>query len=159
MGKAEQVIALKRPDNFGVHVPKLAAVAFVKNQDAVRIVYGVGFVFGNEVVQLLDGGDNNAVWVRAALFVPVFKLALKHGGGAAAVGRALFEAVVFLHGLVVQVFAVYHKQHLVNARQRAGKLRRFERGQGFAAAGGVPYVAACLQRARFFVVFGNFNAA
>ena len=74
-------------------------------------------VLGDEHIQLLDGGDNDAVRVEIAFFVPILQLSLQHRSAAVAVGRALLEPVVFLDGLVVQVLAVHHKQHLVNAGQ------------------------------------------
>lgn len=42
------------------------------------------------------------------------------------VGSSFFEAVVFLHSLVVEIFAVDHKQHLVDIRKACGKLRCLE---------------------------------
>jgi hypothetical protein len=67
---------------------------------------------------------------------------LQHRRGGVGVGRALLEAVVLAHGLVVQVLAVDDEQHLVDARQAARQLRGLEAGQRLAAAGGVPDVAA-----------------
>ena len=43
--EAEQVIIFKHLDNFGVHIPKLAAVTLVKNNDTVLSIYGVASFF------------------------------------------------------------------------------------------------------------------
>ena len=75
-----------------------------------------------------------------------------------AVGRAFLEAVVLLHGLVIQILAVYHKQHLVDIVQFGGKLRRLKGSQRFAAARGVPDIAAACNRAELFIVVGDLNA-
>ena len=145
------------PYDAGVHIAKLAAVALIEYQNNVLIPDGMVRVLSDEHIQLLDGGDNDAVMVEIAFFVPILQLALQHRSAAVAVGRALLEPVVFLDGLVVQVLAVYHKQHLVNVGQGRGKLRRLEGSQGFAAACGVPDVAAGLQGAGFLIVGGYFD--
>ena len=143
--------------NAGVHIAKLAAVTLIEHQNNVLVPDGVVRILGDEHIQLLDGGDNDAVRVEITFFVPVFQLALQHSGAAVAVGRAFLETVVFLDGLVVQVLAVHHKQHLVNAGQGSGKLRCLEGSQGFAAACRVPDVAAGLQGAGFLIVGGYFD--
>ena len=145
------------PYDAGVHIAKLAAVALIEYQNNVLIPDGMVRVLSDEHIQLLDGGDNDAVRVEIAFFVPILQLSLQHRSAAVAVGRALLEPVVFLDGLVVQVLAVHHKQHLVNAGQGRGKLRCLEGSQGFAAACRVPDVAAGLQGAGFLIVGGYFD--
>ena len=145
------------PYDTGVHIAKLAAVALIEYQNNVLIPDGMVRVLSDEHIQLLDGGDNDAVRVEIAFFVPILQLALQHRSAAVAVGRALLEPVVFLDGLVVQVLAVHHKQHLVNVGQGRGKLRRLKGSQGFAAACRVPDVTAGLQGAGFLIVGGYFD--
>lgn len=70
----------------------------------------------------------------------------------------LFKAVIFFHGLVVQILAVYHEQNLINIGKIGRQLRRFEGGQRFAAACCVPDVPACRQCSRLLVVGRNLNA-
>ncbi len=73
---------------------------------------------------------------------------MQHCGGRVGVGRAFFKAFVFAHGLVVQILAVHHEQHLVDTGQIARELRGLEAGQRLAAAGGVPDIAASGQSAQ-----------
>ena len=58
-GKTEQVVIFKRLDNLGVHIPELAAVALIEDNDAMLSIYGVASVFCDKVVQLLDGCNDN----------------------------------------------------------------------------------------------------
>jgi hypothetical protein len=150
-GEAEQVIALEHPGDFGVHVAELAAVAFVEDHHHMRVIHRVLLVLGHEAGKLLDGGDDDAR-------VRVFQLPLQHRRGRVRVGRAFLEALVFAHGLVVQILAIHHEQHLVDVRQASRQLRRLEAGQRFAAAGGVPDVAARRHRAQLLVIGGGGNA-
>ena len=164
-GKAEDVIVLEiaihlddffaffdgTTHNAAVHITKLTAVAFIKDQNDVLVPDGVLGVLGDEHIQLLNGGDND-------FGCGIFQLTLQDCRALVSIGGAFFKAVVFLDGLVVQIFPVYHKQHLVNIRQSGGQLGGIEGGQGFAAAGGVPDVAAGLQRAHLFVVGGHLDA-
>ena len=150
-GKAEQMILFEMGNHGLVHIPELAAVTFVKYHHHMALVDRVGGIFLDEGGQLLDGSDDDAgVWV--------LQLALEHGGGGVAVGGALLEAVVFFHGLVVQVLAVHHKENFVYVGKLAGQPGGFEGGQRLAAAGGVPDVAAAPLGAIGFVVVGNGDA-
>ena len=101
--------------------------------------------------RLLDGGDDDFCTI-------VLQLALEDSGGGVAVGRALFKAVVLLHSLVIQILAVYHKQHLVDRIKLGGKLRCFEGSQRFATARGVPDIASASHTAELFIVVGDLNA-
>ena len=157
-GKAEQVIILERLDNLSVHISKLAAVAFVKDDNAMLAEHLVSLVFRDKVVQLLDGGDDDFILVVAAFFVPVLKLPLQHSGRSVAVGRAFFKAVIFLHGLIVQVFSIHYKQNLVHIRKCGSKLCGLEGSQGFAASCGVPDVSSGIQRSHPLVVGGYLDA-
>ena len=122
------------PDDGRVHIAELAAVALVEDDDHVLLIGpSVGRVFLDEGGQFLDGGDDD-------MGVVVLQLLFQDGGGGVAVGGSLFKAVIFLHRLIVQILAVHDKKHLVDVIQFRGKLRRLERGQCFAAAGGVPDV-------------------
>ncbi len=58
-GKTEQVIILERLDDLGVHIPELATMALIEDNDAMLSIYGVASVFHDKVVQLLDGRNDN----------------------------------------------------------------------------------------------------
>ena len=141
--KAKQVIILKILDNVLVHIAKLAAMALVKNQDNVLLENLMSLIAGNKQRQLLNRCDDDFISMRVAFGIPVFQLALQHLRGGVAVGRAFFKAVIFFHGLVVQILAVYHEQNFINVGEIGGQLRRFEGCQRFAAARGMPDVPAC----------------
>ena len=157
-GKTEQVIFPKRLNNLGVHISELAAVALVKDDNAMLAEHFVSLVFRDKVVQLLDGRDDDFIRMIAAFFVPVLKLPLQYPCGSVAVGRAFFKAVIFLHGLIVQVFSIDHKQNLIHIRKCGCKLCGLERSQRFSASCGMPNIAACVNRSGLFVVAGDFNA-
>lgn len=106
-GEAEQMIFLEILHDGRVHVAELAAVALVEDDDHVLLIDLVGRVFLDEGGQFLDGGDDD-------MGVVVLQLLFQDGGGGVAVGGSLFKAVIFLHGLVVQILPVHHEQHLVN---------------------------------------------
>jgi len=111
----------------------------------------VSLIKGDELVQFLNSCDNNAG-------IRIFKLLLQNPRRCVAVRRALFKTVVLFHRLVIQVFAVNDKQHLVNKVQPGGELRRLKAGQRLAAAGRVPDVAARVGRSRLFIIGRNHNA-
>ena len=112
--KAKQVIILKILDNVLMHIAKLAAMALVKNQDNVLLENLMSLIAGNKQRQLLNRCNDDFISMRVALGVPVFQLALQHLRGGVSVGRPFFKAVIFFHGLVVQILAVYHEQNLIN---------------------------------------------
>ena len=144
------MILAKILGNGKVHIAELTAVAFIKDDDYALIKNCVRGILFDEGGQLLDGGDDDFCTI-------VLQLALEDSGGGVAVGRALFKAVVLLHSLVIQILAVYHKQHLVDIIELRGKLRCFEGSQRFTAARGVPDIAAACNRAELFVVVGDLN--
>ena len=150
-GEAEQVIVLKGSCDRLVHVAKLAAVALVEDDDKMLPERRVAFVFAHKNIKLLDRRDDDPR-------VRVFHLPLQNGGAGVTVRRALFKAVVFLHRLIIQVFAVYDEQHLVDIRQLRRQLRGLERRERLAASRRVPDVAARLDAAVLLVGCGDFDA-
>ena len=141
-----------------MHLPKLAAVTFIKNDDAVFPKYLMPLIFRYKVIQFLDGGDNDFVLVKAAFFVLILQLSLQNFRRSIAVGRTFLKTIVLLHGLIVQIFSIHHKQHLVHIRQGRGKLCCFERSQCLAASCSVPDITAGINSTCFSVVGGNFDA-
>ena len=137
-------------DNGLVHITELAAVALVKDDHNVLLVNFMPRIFLDEGRQLLDGGNDD-------MGFRVFQLAFQNRGAGVGVCCALLEAVILLHSLVVQVLAVYHKQHLVDVGQLRCQPRRLEGGQRLAGASGVPDVAAALDAAILFVVVGDLD--
>ena len=138
-------------NNGLVHITELAAVALVKDDHNMLLVDLMPRILLDEGRQLLDGGNDD-------MSFRVFQLAFQNRGAGVGVCCALLEAVIFLHGLVVQVLAVYHKQHLVDVGQLRCQPCRFERSQRLAGAGGVPDVAAAFDAAILFVVVGDLDA-
>ena len=132
-GKSKQMVVFECFGDTGVHIAKLAAVALIKDNHIMITKNLVSFVFLDKTVQLLDGGDDDfCVWV--------FKLFGEYSGAGVAVCRPFFKLVILAHGLIIEVFSVHHKQHLVDMRQPACQLCCFKAGQRFARACGVPDV-------------------
>ena len=149
--KSEQVVLFEIVNNGLVHITELAAVALVKDDHNVLLVDLMPRILLNEGRQLLDGGNDD-------MSFRVFQLAFQNRCTGVGVCRSLLEAVILFHSLVVQILAVYHKQHLVDVWQLRCQPCRFEGGQRLAGASGVPDVAAALDAAILFVVVGDFDA-
>ena len=133
-----------------VHITELAAVALVKDDHNMLLVDLMPRILLDEGRQLLDGGNDDMCF-------RVFQLAFQNRGAGVGVCRSFLEAVILLHRLIVQVLAVYHKQHLVDVGQLRCQPCRFEGGQRLAGASGVPDVAAALDAAILFVVVGDLD--
>ena len=140
--------------NASMHISKLTAVAFVKNQNNVLVPDGVVRVPGNKNIQFLNGRDDDPILLRISLTVLIFQLPLQNGGTFVSIGSSLFKAVIFLNGLVIQILPVNDKQHLVDIGQARRKLRRFERSQSLSASCGMPDISPCLNRACLLIVCG-----
>ena len=149
--ETKQMVLLEILDDCLVHITELAAVALVKDDHNVLLIDLVSRILFDEGRQFLDGGNDD-------MRFRVFQLAFQNCGAGVGVCRALLEAVIFLHRLVVQVLAVYHKQHLVDVGQLRCQPCRFEGSQRLAGASGVPDVAAALDAAILFVVVGDLDA-
>ena len=151
-GESEHVITLERLGDGLVHLIELRTMALIENQHHMRFEYRMLLVLGDEAAELLYGGDDDSA-------VRILQLALQDGGVGVGVGRTFFKAVVLLHGLVVQVLAVNHKQHLVYFRHLGGNLGSLEGSQRLAASGSVPDISSGRYGAEFLlIVGGNQNA-
>ena len=93
----------------------------------------------------MNGGDNDAA-------ILVVELASEHSGSGVGVGCALLEAVILLHSLIVEVFAIDHKEHLVDFLHARCQASRLERSERFSRTGGVPNVATALTLAPIALV-------
>ena len=76
--KTEQMIFLERLYDFCVHISELAAVALVEDDNAMLVEYLVSLVLAHEIIQLLNGCDDDLVFVETAFFVSVLKLSLQN---------------------------------------------------------------------------------
>ena len=126
-GEAEQVVALEGAGDGGVHIAELGAVALVEDDDDMPVEDGVALVGGrvDEGRELLDRRDDDAG-------LGVAQLLLELGGRRIRVGRALLEAVVLAHRLVVEVLAVDDEEHLVDPGHSRRELSRLEAREGLA---------------------------
>ena len=137
-------------DNSGVHVSKLAAVAFVKHKDNMLVSDRVARIFVNEHIQFLNGRYDNSGGA-------VLKLTLQNSGTLVSVGSTFFKAVIFLNGLIVQVLTIDHKQNLFDIRQSCRKLGCLKGSQCLTASCGVPDISSGFDCSCFLVVGGHFN--
>lgn len=67
---------LKMLGNRRMHVPELAAVAFVKDNDHPFLVDGMGGILFDKGGQLLNRGDDDLILMGIAPAVPVLQLPL-----------------------------------------------------------------------------------
>ena len=89
-------------------------MAFIEDEHEVLAIDLMRAVLADEYRQLLYGGDDDAcLWV--------FQLTFQYGCVGVAVGCTFLEAVVFLHGLVVQVLAVHSNNTLSMYSTRLAK--------------------------------------
>ena len=140
-GEPEHVVLLEALGDELAHVAELGAVALVEDDDHVLAVdCRASGSWLAEDGQLLNGRDDDLGRVVAELL-------REHLGRPVGVGRALGEAVVLAHRLVVEVLAVHDEEHLVDALDAAGELRALEARERLARARGVPHVAARVERA------------
>ncbi|MCY1314130.1 hypothetical protein D9M70_647350 [compost metagenome] len=65
--------------------------------------------------------------------------------------------MVLLHGLVVQILAVHHEEHLVDEIQLGGQARCLEVGHRLAAAGGMPDEATAFRAAPVLGLMAAFD--
>ena len=149
--KTENVVVLKMLDDVSVHLSKLTAVALVKHKNNVLVINRMGLVFRNEHIQFLNGCYDNSGSA-------VLKLSLQDCGTLIAVGSTFLKTVIFLNGLVVQILAVNHKEHLVHIGKARGKLGCLEGSQCFAGTRGVPDIAPAFHAASLFIVVGYFQS-
>ncbi|SMH65925.1 protein of unknown function [Acidithiobacillus ferrivorans] len=155
-GEAEKLGAGEERLDGLVVLAKLRAVAFVENEDDALVtqrfelllvgglaVFAALFValavFIQREAELLDGGDDDLVGVVLG------QQAAHEGGGVGVFLHAAFlEAVEFPPRLAVEVFAVHDEHAFVDVVVFLEQGGCFERGERFAAAGGVPDVAVAV---------------
>ncbi len=135
--ETEHLAIVEKGFDAVVGVAELAAVALVEDENdalVAQLVHtGQIGLLADGGVEFLDGGDDEAGIVG--------ELADQGVGVAGAVHAAIGEVVELLRGLVVEVVAIHHENDLMHLGQFHQHLRRFERRERFAGAGGVPDVA------------------
>ena len=104
-----------------MHLAKLASVALIENDDHMLLIDRMPCVLLDKSRQLLDGRDDDPA-------VIAFELSFEDRRRGVAVCGTLFKAVVFLHRLIVEVFAVDDKKHFVDIGEFGCLTRRLERG-------------------------------
>ena len=131
-GETDVVRFGEMPVDIPVHLSELGTVAFINDENHLFVPVGVhhGLIaFGIDGVgHLLDGGDDQ-------LPVGILQVLNQHFGAVRLVHAVLFEGIVFIHGLVVQVLPVDKENHLVDPGLHAQQLRQLEGGQRFAGSG------------------------
>ena len=115
--KSEDVVVLEELRNLDVHIPELAAVALIEDKNKVLAQNGVLRILGDEIVELLNGGNYDFVLVRIAFCIFILKLSLQNLCVLVSVGCSSLKAVILFHGLIVKVFSIDYEQHLVDVRQ------------------------------------------
>ena len=100
--EAKQMVFFEIVNNGLVHITELATVALVKDDHNVLLIDLMPRILFDEGRQLLDGGNDDMCF-------RVFQLTFQYRGAGVGVCCALLKAVILLHGLVVQVLAVYHE--------------------------------------------------
>ena len=83
---------------------------------------------------------------------------MEHADAGVRVGTFWLKIVVLFHCLIVEVFAVNHKKHLVDFGHTRCYLRRLKRCECFAAACGVPNKTARVACAFLTEIDGAANA-
>src|SRR5690554_3388436 len=105
--KTKLIVAFKLFLQVLLRFAKLAAVTFIEDEHNLLIVNSQLAFALHQVIQLLNGGNDNLVIV-------FIQIALKAGGAVGTIHAIGREALIFLHGLIVKVFTVNHKEHLVD---------------------------------------------
>ena len=101
----------------------------------------------HQVIEFLNGGYNDFMIIPA-------QITFQFSRTDRAIHTVRREALIFFHGLVVKVFAVHHKKHLVDEVQFGCHAGRLKAGQRFAGTCGVPDIAATFRAAPFFDLMG-----
>ena len=130
-------VFLKRLRHQLVHASKLRTVALVEYQHHVVLQQFHALVFFQHDGQLLYRGD----------YYPcrfVVQLSFQYCAVGVAVCAVLLEVVILLHGLIVQVLPVHHKQHFLHFLHSCRQLCCLERRESLSASCGVPDVASSL---------------
>ena len=108
--KSEQMIFLKVLHDSCMHISKLASMAFVKYDYHMLRVNIMSRILLDKCRKLLNRCDNNAS-------LRILQLSFQNSCRSVGIGCTLFKAVIFLHGLIVQILTVDNKHNFVNVRK------------------------------------------
>ena len=89
--------------------------------------------------------------------IRILKLAFQDHRAGIAVGGPFLETVIFLHGLVIQILAIYHKEDLIDIRKLRSLTSGLEGRQCLAGAGRVPDISAAGYSAIFLIIIGDLD--
>ena len=108
--------------NTGMHISKLAAVAFIKYKNYMFFPYRMIWIFIYKYIKLLNSSNNDFIGVIISPFIPIFKLPFQNISISVRCYSSFFKSLILFYGLIVQIFTVNYKKHLINIRQTCGKL-------------------------------------
>ena len=123
--KAKHHVFLEAAAYHFLHITKLTAVTFIEDNHhlllhhLLKLFILTQYCWLHQVCQLLYGGNDDTTFL-------VFQLFQQYAATTIRVCTIFFEVVVLLHGLIVQVFSIYHKEHFLHSLIHRGKLSRFE---------------------------------
>ena len=108
--KSEQMIFLKVLHDSRMHITKLASVAFIKyNYHMLRVDLMV-WILLDKGCKLLNRCNNDTS-------LRILQLSFQNSCRSVGIGCTLFKAVIFLHGLIVQILTVDNKHNFVDVRE------------------------------------------
>ena len=152
------MVLLEELDYLLVHITELAAVALIEDKNHVLVQNRMLWILRDKIIEFLDGGHDNLVLVGIPLCILILKLSLQNLGVPVAIGCSTLEPVILLHGLIVEVFSIDHKQNLIYIRQSGCKLCSLKGSKGLATSCGMPDVTASSYLTHLLVVGRNLNA-
>lgn len=82
-------------------------MTLIKDYDYALVIDFVGIILFDECRELLNGSDDDTA-------VRIFELSFQNRSRGIAVCGTLFKTVILTHRLIVKVFTVNDKQHLVD---------------------------------------------
>ena len=144
-GKTENMIPLKLMNDRLMHIAKLAAMAFIKDEYHTLLIHRQRTRLIHKPTQLLNRRDDN---LRGRIGQLCFKLSRT----GRRVSSSLFKTVIFPHCLCVQIFSVYDKKNFVHIRPLRKQPCAFETGQSLSGTRRVPDIPAGINTALDMIV-------
>ena len=88
-------------------------MTFVEDEDTMLAIDGQRTLLLEQDVELLQRGHHDLV-------VLLLQVVAQGSGVDAAIHTVALKTLILLHGLIVEVFAVYHEKHLVHEVKLGG---------------------------------------